>query len=223
MATIADWTTKQLSDDLVWREEELALLKKQLLNSPVGSTQEKTLLRANVAMVYAHYEGFCKFALELYIDALDKLKLKRKDLKWPLATHSMGKLHNELLSKANQTEFFSHFLSEFDKHLEEVANYERPPKIANLWPDLLAEWLQKLNLDAKYVSEGYLTLETLVESRNQIAHGKKLMVSNRADLEKYSNAATLAMHEVAVGISDALEKKTYKRHSFVCTILGHSA
>lgn len=222
MASIADLVTKELSDDLLWREQELAFMRKQLIVAPSGSLQEKTLLRANLAMIYAHYEGFCKFAIELYIDALEKLKLRRKDLRWPLATYSMGALHKDLLAKCDRTTFFAHFLSEFDKHLENVAEYERPPQIANLWPDLLTEWLKRLDLDTRYVESGSTTLEALVHSRNQIAHGKKLMVADRSELDKYANAATLAMHEVAVGVTDALEKKSYRRYSIVHSILGHA-
>ena len=173
-------------------------------------------------MLYAHYEGFCKFALEVYIDALDKLKLKRKDLKWPLATFSLSKFHKELRVEGDRTEFFSRFLSEFDKHLDQTAEYERFPQIANLWPNLLTEWLNRLNLSAHHVASEYTLLESLVTSRNQIAHGKKLIVSSRSQLDQYANAALLAMHEVALGIAEALEKKSYKRHGMVYTILGHA-
>ena len=222
MASFADLVTKELSDDLVWREQELAFMRKQLIVAPVGSIQEKTLLRANLAMIYAHYEGFCKFALELYIDALERLKLKRKELVWPLAAFSMGKLHKVLCAETERVAFFSAFINEFEKQLEEVAEYDRLPQIANLWPDLLHDWLSRLDLSSEYVTNGHATLEALVYNRNQIAHGKKLMVASRAELDKFSEAATLAMHEVAVGISEALEKRTYRRHSFVNTILGHA-
>lgn len=222
MKSLADLITEELSEDLRWREQELALMRKQLVTSATGSLQEKVFLRANLAMIYAHYEGFCKFALEIYLDALDRLKLKRKDLKWPLATYSLGKLHKELLAEKDKTSFFSHMLNEFDRHLDEVAEYERPGQIANLWPDLLEKWLVRLNLGADYVSRERTLLESLVNSRNQIAHGKKLMVSSRSELDKYANAATLAMHEVAIGIADSLETKAYLRYSKVNTILGHA-
>lgn len=222
MTSLSDFVTKQLSDDLRWREEEMALMRKQLIVSPVGSVQEKALLRANLAMIYAHYEGFCKFALESYVDALERLQLKRKDLKWPLATFSLANFHKDLVAEKDRDKFFSRFLTEFDKHLDQTAEYERPPQIANLWPDLLAEWLLRLNLSAHYVKGERTLLDSLVNSRNQIAHGKKLMVSDRSQLDQYAHAAQLAMHEVALGISDALEKKTYKRYGVVQTILGHA-
>lgn len=222
MSSLADVVTEELSSDLRWREDELAMMRKQLIVAPLGSLQEKVLLRANLAMIYAHYEGFCKFALELYIDSLEKLRLKRKDLNWPLAAFSLANLQKELMAESDRNKFFARFMTEFDKHLDMAAEYERPRQIANLWPDLLAEWLIRLNLSAQYVTSERTLLESLVTSRNQIAHGKKLMVSSRSQLDRYAHAAQLAMHEVALGIADALEKKTYKRHATVCTILGHA-
>lgn len=222
MTAFASIFTSQLSSDLRWREEELAILRKQLIQSPAGSAQEKTLLRANLAMIYAHYEGFCKFAIEIYIDALEKLCLRRHELKWPIAAHSLAPLYKELSNTSNQSNFFTKFLDEFDGYLNAEATYERPSNIANLWPDLLSEWLSKFNLGAANILADKALLESLVSNRNQIAHGKRLTIKSRADLDKYAHAATMAMHEVAVGIADALEKKTYRRHANVRTIFNHA-
>lgn len=222
MTIFASLFTNQLSSDLRWREEELAILRKQLIQSPTGSAQEKTLLRANLAMIYAHYEGFCKFALEVYIDALEKLNLKRHELKWPIAAHSLAPLYRELSNESGQTAFFTKFLNEFEDFLNKEATYDRPSNIANLWPDLLSEWLSKFSLDAANILADKALLESLVSNRNQIAHGKRLTIKNREDLDKYAHAATMAMHEVAIGIADALEKKTYRRHAEVRTVFNHA-
>lgn len=222
MSQLSDFCVKQIEADLDWREKELAILRKQLIHTVVGSPQERTFLRTNLAMIYAHYEGFCKFALGVYIDALEQLALKRVDLKWPLAAQSLKKLHVEMRSIAEPGEFFTKLLTGIDLHLNQKAEYERPDNIANLWPDLLMRWQTNLGLQCSAVLSEKARLDTLVTSRNQIAHGKNLTVANRAELDKHSHAATLAMHEVAIGISDALEKKLYHRASQVMTILPHA-
>ena len=222
MTTFAELFIRQVEDDLKWRENELAILRKQLIQTTVGSAQETTFLRTNLAMIYAHYEGFCKFALTVYIDALEKRNLKRKDLKWHLAAYSLHQFHDELKKEADTASFFSKILTDFDKHLEDKATYERPERIANLWPDLLLLWLARLGLDSTNVLNERTRLETLVFTRNQIAHGKKLTVSDRTELNKHANAAILAMHEVAVGIAYALETESYKRSARVMTIVEHA-
>src|SRR5690606_34874829 len=85
MANLAEFLSHQLTEDLKWREEELAVMRKQLYLAKEGGLQERVLLRAGVAMLYAHYEGYCKFAIELYLDSLRKLKLPRKEFVWKLA------------------------------------------------------------------------------------------------------------------------------------------
>ena len=222
MSVFSDFYAKQIEADLDWRECELAVLRKQLLSTTVGSSQEITFLRTNLAMLYAHYEGFCKFALGVYIDALEKLSLKRIELKWTIAAHSLGKFQTELNGVANPGDYFTKLLNELGMHLDAKANYEKPEAVGNLWPDLLMSWLSRLGLESTNVQSEKTRLDSLVRSRNQIAHGRKLTVANRAELDKHVQAATLAMHEVAVGVTEALEKKLYARSASVMTILPHA-
>lgn len=222
MSTFSDFYAKEIEADLDWRERELAVLRKQLLSTTVGSSQETTFLRTNLAMVYAHYEGFCKFALGVYIDALEKLALKRTELRWAIAAQSLGKFQAELKGVTNPGEYFTKLLNELGTHLDAKASYEKPEAVGNLWPDLLMSWLSRLGLDSTNVQGEKTRLDSLVNSRNQIAHGKKLTVANRGELDKHVQAATLAMHEVAVGITEALEKKQYARNASVMTILPHA-
>lgn len=222
MTKLSLMISNELTDDLKWRENELAIMHKQLILSTPKSLQEQTLLRANLTMIYAHYEGFCKFALTVYINTLDNLRLKRKDLNWTIATFSLVDFHKNLLTEKNQTAFFTRFMKEINGHLEEVAEYQRPYKISNLWPDTLLNWLSFLSLDTSSISEERILLESLVKNRNEIAHGKRLTISTRSELEKYKNSAMLAMHQVAIGIVEALEQESYKRLSPITLFLDPS-
>lgn len=222
MTSLASFYSQQLTRDLEWREAELAVMRKQLYQTSAGSLSETVMLRASTAMIYAHYEGFCKFGLESYIDALEKLKLKRKDVVWPLAALSLGTLRRDVSQLDDLRQFYERLVNGFNSAMEGEAKYERPPQIANLWPDLLSKWLVKLNLSRSAVDGQSAVLELLVDNRNKIAHGKKLTVASRTDLDKYWHAATLAMHEVAVGIVDALEAKAYRRSGAASTALAHA-
>jgi hypothetical protein len=222
MSAFSDYYTKELTQDLVWREAEMAVLKKSLTLTTPGTTQEQSLLRANLALIYAHYEGFCKFALNTYIDALKRLKLRRRDLSWNIAAYSMKSFFASLQTKKSQTEFFSALLDEFNVEISKLAEYELPPEIANLWPDLLITWLKRLDLGYSVIDSHQAVLHALVDNRNKIAHGKKLTISSRADLDQYFQVATSAMHEVAIEVCEALEKRTYQRSSHVFTVLEHA-
>lgn len=222
MSAFSDLYTKELEKDLNWREIELAILKRHLQQASVGSVQEKALLRANLAMVYAHYEGFCKFALGIYVQALNKRKLKRKFLKWPIALHSLNDFFLELKAESRPDKFFDKFFEEFEVKLEEIGNLDNIAETSNLWPDLLIGWLQRLDLPTKNISDQEQYLKELVNSRNKIAHGEILHIKDKEVFAKYANAANLAMHEVAIEIAESLEKKAYQRHNIVHSIFAHA-
>lgn len=224
MKTIADALSKELTEDLEWREAELAIMRKQLLLTSPKSLQERVLLRASLAMIYAHYEGFCKFALDLYLDYLEKLGLKITQLSWPLSALALQSFQNELRSGSlNSKAFFEKLFFEFNDRLHQEARYGRPPQIANLWPELLSEWLVKLGLPSKETDAGRTSLDSLVQNRNHIAHGKKLSIADPAALDAYAHIALLAMHEVAVGMVSSFDTKSYRRTAATSTQLNHSA
>lgn len=210
MSAFIAYHLQQIQSDLDWREAELALLRKQLALSK-GRGVEVALLRANMAMIYAHYEGFCKFALGIYIDALEKIALKRGQLKWAIAASSLRNFHQELKGISDPGEFFTKIFLELEDKLAEKASFPRPDHIANLWPNLLLEWLARLGLDRGEIEVHRARLESLVSNRNQIAHGKRLIVKDLKELDQYGEAASLAMHGVFLGITNALEKRLYLR------------
>lgn len=222
MASLAEYLSSELTKDLKWREEEMAVMRKQLYLSTQGGMQERVLLRASLAMIYAHYEGYCKFAIEIYLDALHKLKLPRKDFVWKLASYSLREFHEELQQASSANEFFTDFLFKFNEKLDEEATFNDVPKTSNLWPEILIRWLDELDLQSDCVKDEETRLESLVRNRNQIAHGKKLVVKDRVELDKYANAALIAMHEVAVGVVGALELKSYKASGSASTLLNHA-
>ena len=62
--------------DLNWREGELASFKAAILSSERKTVRESALLRGAWAILYSHYEGFCKFAWDSYLDELEKKKYR---------------------------------------------------------------------------------------------------------------------------------------------------
>ena len=68
----------QLESDLSWRQEELRLLSNGILRLSREADRDR-VRRAQIVMLYAHSEGFCKVALLTYIRALNDLKLKGAD------------------------------------------------------------------------------------------------------------------------------------------------
>jgi hypothetical protein len=61
---------KDIEADLDWRQAELAVLREMLILSAEFETRKRVLFRTGWDLLYAHYEGFSKFCLELYIEYL---------------------------------------------------------------------------------------------------------------------------------------------------------
>ena len=208
---MSDWG-KVLEDELNWREAELASLKLLVNDSEPGSVRHSALLRALWTMLYAHYEGFCKFAWDFYLQNLEALAINRDACCSPIARFSLSKRFRELRGDTSNNSLWSIFTNDFSAWMKQQLTFELHLETKfNLWPDLVKQNSSEIDLPHEMVEQNELKLKTLVARRNEIAHGKKLIISNLAEYQLYENAAVLVMHELAVAVLDGLKKKTYLR------------
>ena len=68
-----------LSGELAWRTKELVTLKALVEQTSPSRERRRVLLRAGVALLYAHWEGFVKRAGSAYLEFVDLQRLKN----WP--------------------------------------------------------------------------------------------------------------------------------------------
>src|ERR1017187_9532491 len=67
--SIAD-VRAELEADRAWREDEIRFFQNQGADLDDTSEQEQ-YRRALVLLLYAHFDGFCKFALTVYVNAIN--------------------------------------------------------------------------------------------------------------------------------------------------------
>jgi hypothetical protein len=112
-------------------------------------------------------------------------------------------------------EFFTVGLKQL---LDEKLVFERDPKNAsefrlkgrsNLYPKLLQEQCDNGCLNVPAVVNHYQELRALVDQRNGIAHGRKVIIDDLAKYKPYEDAAVAAMHELAYAIITALTERKY--------------
>lgn len=199
-----------LESELSWREAELASLKLLVLEAQAGSVRQSSLLRALWTMLYAHYEGFCKFAWDFYLENLEQLGVTREVCSPAVARFSLAKKFRELRGDTSSSAFWSVCTAGFDEWMKQQLKFElRLETRYNLWPNLLRDNSSELNLACKVVDQNELKLKTLVGRRNEIAQRKKLLIRSLEEYQPYEETAVLVMHELAVSVLDCLEKKTY--------------
>ncbi|MGE0259869.1 MAG: MAE_28990/MAE_18760 family HEPN-like nuclease [Alphaproteobacteria bacterium] len=73
MGLTVEMLGRHIEADLDWRHEELAVFREILTLDTVTEVRRAALFRGAWALLYAHYEGFCKYALQLLADFLREL------------------------------------------------------------------------------------------------------------------------------------------------------
>lgn len=208
------WQT-ELEKDLDWRLAELAALKLQAAGARSGSILQNALLRALVAMLYAHYEGFCKIAIRIYLREVRATGIKRVDCKERLVTFSLQKTFREAKSFTTDQcwEFYNESL---DQMLQGGLEYEldKNGEIAllgesNMYPTDLKANLEYACLPQTEVDNHKQLLKGLVGRRNGIAHGEKMLVKDLSAYEELEKAATSAMYDITYSIIETLENQAY--------------
>ncbi len=192
-----------VSQDLNWREAEIAAMRILLSSPGVSFVQKKSLLRAAWALLYAHYEGFCKNTLMTFYDFIVNCGIPCRDL--PPSTKMLA------LKKS-----FTNIRKMADLDLmNEIAHFEAnrlamPPQFpdvdteSNLWPSVLVELMEAADLNTAKVEEHELKLKTLVARRNKIAHGEHNIIEEFAYDKTYEDAVYDVMYDIAIQVDDRL-------------------
>ena len=83
---------EDIENDRAHREREIRLIEN--IASRTESESEANMLRRSlVLLTYAHFEGFCKFALLSYASAIKALGLSCRDATTPLVAASRPRRH----------------------------------------------------------------------------------------------------------------------------------
>lgn len=188
---------QKVDDELVWRRRELSELKSVIQQSGALSIRTSTLVRAGVALMYAHWEGFVKCSGTYYLEFVANQRLKGSELKANfLAIKLKAKLSEAGKSKKISTteELIDFFCTKLSVNLKlpykGVVDTE-----SNLSSKVLTEILWTLGLDKScFETKSHFIDQSLVDRRNHIAHGEALSVTS----EDY-----LILHDEVIAMMDA--------------------
>jgi len=197
-----------LTKDLDWRETEIASMR-FLLSSSISTVQRKTLLRAAWAMLYAHYEGFCKEALTIYFDAIKRAEvvcsvLPKSTQEFALATPL------NLLKHSNLPDFLEGVKQFQNNYMQKAPVFPEVDTQSNLWPNVLNDLLVTADLNPSKVLEHETKLRTLVSRRNEIAHGKNNLIDEVPYYLGFEQAVYDVMYDLALQIDDRLGRPPFK-------------
>lgn len=176
-------TLTQLQDGL---DKEMSWRRKEILAFRVASTKNGEdaafFIRAGVALLYAHWEGFVKAASESYLNYVQNQQCTYKELKTCFAVFGLkGKLNELTISRKSLANIAAFdFIS---SEIEKVAVLNMSTAIdteSNLTSSVFSNIAASLDIDvAKYETRFKLIDESLVNLRNKVAHGEYMRLGGR--------------------------------------------
>ncbi|MGO2458414.1 MAE_28990/MAE_18760 family HEPN-like nuclease [Serratia sp. BW106] len=168
---------RELTNELSWRKKEIIHLRMEAKGK--NGALKKTIIRSGVAISYSHWEGFIKNSTELFLNYLHYQKLTMNSLKLVYTTHVLKKeIHG--FSETKDVDTCLRFLSAMIEKSSNIAvikheNYvDTQSNLSSIVFDNIAKSIGINTVDYKtyypYIDE------SIVNARNDIAHGERLMI-----------------------------------------------
>ena len=199
-----------LDADMSWRIREISTFR---LASKQDRVDRDTLIRAGVAMVYAHWEGFIKFASESYLDFVNNQGHRYRELKTCFIVFGMkGKLAVLGDGKKSSTniELLDFVMSEMDQPAKMVLSNAVRTEF-NLTSSVFRNIASSINVQVtQYESRFPLIDESLVRRRNSIAHGEYLGL-NPGEFVELADEILTMMRWYKTDLQNAATLKEYIR------------
>ena len=202
---------EHLDTELAWRKKELTTL--MFLINGLRSHQKEPVLRAMVCMLYAHWEGFVKFAATSYVSFVDTRRFSYDQLAANFVALGLrGRITQAGLSNqsAIRTELTAYLMSD----LSDRARLNPDQAIsteANLNLRVLRNILSMLGIDdSNYLTKGLLIDETLLGTRNGVAHGRDISIDEVSYVNLHTEIIAL-IEQIRNDVENAAVLGTYRR------------
>lgn len=204
---------ESLEEDLSWRETELASLKRLAITSSANNVAYRAVLRGSWAMLYAHFEGFTYFCWELLFDEIQKTGILTKELNEKFKIISAERECKNLRANLDSKSILEFFNSSYPACQESPATFHENDRLkadSNLWPNVFVRESERIGLDCSEIDAQRTRIMALVKRRNDIAHGKRMIISSVVEFSRYEDAALSVMHDLAVQVVDILDLQLYR-------------
>ncbi len=168
----------RLGDEFSWRNKEL--LDYRVATRTTNLVTQKILLRAGVPLAYAHWEGFVKCSTELLLNFISHQGLRNGDLSDSYFTHSV-KTHVAKLvdsSRAVAVNDAACFVRDASDKTADIRHKNYVDTNSNLSSDMFEQIARSMGIDTRAYQHIYPYIdESIVSTRNRIAHGEHLQLS----------------------------------------------
>lgn len=221
--------TADIEADRRDRESEIRALI-SLLPKEHDSVEGKPIRRALVLLIYAHLEGYTRFAFSTYLEAVNARALQFRAASIQIAATSATDVFLALNNSQKKSDIFrralpddtvvhraarqQEFVLEYENRMgdrvvrlsEKMLNFE-----SNLSADVLRRNLFMVGLDQQCVTQHGIAINTLLHVRNAVAHGDRLKDPDFDFVEKHLLSALDVMKTLQTTIQTALTDELFLR------------
>jgi len=200
--------------DLKWREAELASLKRLAINAPKESVAYRSLLRAMWALLYAHFEGFTKFCWDTVLDHIQEENIPAGDLDSRFALLALEPEFKICRANLDSESILTFFYKNLTIALKKPAAFPEESRLkteSNLWPNIFERESNRIGIQCSELHRHRPRIKTLVARRNEIAHGKSMIIANLEEYHEYENATLCLMHELAIKSIEIIDAHSYRK------------
>lgn len=207
-------TTERLYDyvsaDLGWRKKELSVFKGQVERADFGV--RPALLRASVALLYAHWEGFVKNCAHSYLCYLASLRLTYGQLRPELAALAL-RARLEEFENTNRSSLHATLVQDIRENATLRAKIptsrDAVRTFSNLNYERLCDILCSVGCDfSRYADYEDLIDEQLLASRNKIAHGEEDYI-RLTDWHDMRTEIVKMMEDISNQVLNSATQKSY--------------
>ena len=199
-----------LDEELAWRIKEIGVFRVE--SAKVGE-RSKVFMRAGVALLYAHWEGFIKRSAESYLEYVSTRGLKYEELTTCFVVFGLkGKLNS--LSSSRQTSTNIEALDFIRNSLSQVATLKLSGAVnteSNLSSGVFNNIATSVGITTTQYEMKYNLIDSsLVDRRNKIAHGEFLDL-NREDFKELADDILVLMRWFKIDLLNAAATQAFKR------------
>jgi hypothetical protein len=226
-------TTDEFVDELYrgydWHFDEVRRLKNLFSGASETAAQDE-YRKSLVVVLYAHFEGFCVFALQHYLLAINQSGMDCQSAVSAILAGAWEPVFNAMEHGDQKCRIFTqplpndpglhrhwrrrHFVEEMDRLLTQPVTIPEDTIDAesNLKPAVLKRNLFLLGLDHKFVDPHASAISNLLGRRNRIAHGDDRRGVPALEYEEYE-AAVFEICYLLIGfLADAIINANFRKH-----------
>lgn len=201
----------RLDQDLAWRKKELTLVVSSVKRA--RDAELNTQLRIGIALLYAHWEGFIKNSSTFYLNYLSQKNLTYEELDENYVALALKSKFN-ICGQTKKTSLHTKLVHTLLNNLSDYATIPYKNVIetnSNLKWKVFKEILDTLGFDDSfYEMKEKLIDQTLVENRNNVAHGQITSIDKTEFLNLYNEIQSMIDFFKEQIVNSAINK-TYKK------------